>query len=78
MFISFNADPSLMPFELRRRAWLHAREEARAAYRWWLEADEPERKIAFVVYQRRRGARGRRGRGVRGVIDQPSSTLNGV
>ena len=51
MFISFNTDPSLMPLELRRRAWLHAREEARAAYRWWIEAEEPERKIAYVVYR---------------------------
>jgi hypothetical protein len=52
MFISFNADPSLMPFELRHRAWMHAREEARAAYRAWAEADEePERKIAFAVYR---------------------------
>jgi hypothetical protein len=52
MFISFNADPSLMPFELRRRAWMHAREEARAAYRAWTQADEePERKIAFAVYR---------------------------
>jgi hypothetical protein len=52
MFISFNADPSLMPFELRRRAWMHAREEARAAYRAWAETDEePERKIAFAVYR---------------------------
>ena len=52
MFISFNADPSLMPYELRRRAWLHAREEARAAYRAWAEAPEgPERKIAYAVYR---------------------------
>jgi len=52
MFISFDANPSLMPFELRRRAWMHAREQARAAYRWWLEAEEgPERKIAYVVYR---------------------------
>jgi hypothetical protein len=52
MFISFNADPSLMPYELRRRAWQHAREEARAAYRWWIECEEgPERRIAFAVYR---------------------------
>jgi hypothetical protein len=51
MFISFDADRSLMPFELRRRAWLHAREEARAAYRAWAEADEPYRKIAYAVYR---------------------------
>ena len=52
MFISFNRDPSLMPYELRRRAWMHAREEARAAYRSWTEAAEgPERKIAYAVYR---------------------------
>ena len=52
MFTSFDANPSLMPYELRRRAWQHAREEARAAYRWWLQAEEGrERKIAFVVYR---------------------------
>ena len=52
MFISFNRDPSLMPYELRRRAWMHAREEARAAYRAWAEAGEgPERKIAYAVYR---------------------------
>ena len=52
MFISFKGDPSLLPFELRRRAWLHAREEARAAYRAWAETDDgPERKIAFAVYR---------------------------
>jgi hypothetical protein len=51
MFISFNLDPSLMPFELRRRAWMHAREEARLAYRAWAEADEEHRHSAYVVYQ---------------------------
>ncbi len=50
MFINFNLDPSLMPFEMRRRAWMHAREEARAAYRAWSEADEPDRSVAYTVY----------------------------
>ena len=51
MSISFNAAPSLMPFELRRRAWLHAREEARAAYRAWAEAERADRAAAFAVYR---------------------------
>jgi len=51
MFISFDRDPSLMPFELRRRAWIHAREEARAAYRAWAEAGEDDRGAAYVVYR---------------------------
>jgi len=52
MFISFNVEPSLMPFEMRRRAWQHAREEARAAYRAWCEATrEPERAAAFAIYR---------------------------
>ena len=51
MFISFDSDPSLMPFELRRRAWLHAREEARAAYRAWAEAEDGDRHAAYVVYR---------------------------
>ena len=51
MLISFNADPSLMPFELRRRAWLHAREEARAAYRAWADAEEADRAAAYAVYR---------------------------
>jgi hypothetical protein len=51
MFISFDTDPSLMPFELRRRAWLHAREEAREAYRAWAEADRGERHAAYAVYR---------------------------
>ena len=51
MFISFNVDPSLLPFEMRRRAWHHAREEARAAYRAWAEAHEPDRAAAFAVYR---------------------------
>jgi len=51
MFISFNVDPKLMPFEMRRRAWMFAREEARDAYRAWLEAPEGERAAAYAVYR---------------------------
>ncbi len=51
MFISFDADRSLMPFEMRRRAWQHAREEARSAYRAWTEAEESDRAAAFAVYR---------------------------
>lgn len=51
MFISFNVDPSLMPFEMRRRAWQHAREEARSAYRTWTEARDGDRAAAFAVYR---------------------------
>ena len=51
MFISLMADPALHSFDARRLAWAHAREESRLAYRAWLEADEPERAIAFVVYR---------------------------
>lgn len=51
MFISFSADPALLPFEMRRRAWIAAREEARLAYRAWAAAEEPERADAFVVYR---------------------------
>src|SRR3954453_13768213 len=47
MFISFTINPALLPYESRRRAWIHAREEARAAYRDWVEADKPDRDIAF-------------------------------
>jgi hypothetical protein len=51
MFISFNADPALMPLELRRRAWLHARQEARAAYRAWSEAEDADKADAYVAYR---------------------------
>jgi len=51
MFISFNADPKLMPFEMRRRAWIFAREEAKDAYRAWLAAPEGERAAAYAVYR---------------------------
>ena len=50
MFINLKGDPSLMPYEMRRRAWMHAREEARAAYRAWAEAEEADRSAAYVVY----------------------------
>jgi len=51
MFINFSIDPKLMPYEMRRRAWTHAREEARDAYRAWVEAPEGERAAAFAVYR---------------------------
>ena len=51
MFISFTVNPALLPFESRRRAWMEAREEARAAYRAWTEAEKPERAAAYVVYR---------------------------
>jgi len=51
MFISFTANPALQRFEARRRAWAAAREDSRLAYRAWVEAEEPERAFAFVVYR---------------------------
>jgi hypothetical protein len=51
MFLTFNLDPALMSAEMRRRAWMHAREEARAAYRAWAEAEQPDRAAAYVVYR---------------------------
>jgi Spy/CpxP family protein refolding chaperone len=50
-FISFHVGSSLMPFEMRRRAWQHAREEARGAYRDWTEVEDPDRAAAFAVYR---------------------------
>jgi hypothetical protein len=50
MFISLNLNPSLLPFETRRRAWLDAREEARRAYRAWAAAGGDERRTAYTVY----------------------------
>jgi hypothetical protein len=47
MFINFD----LGSLDQRHRAWLHAREEARAAYRAWLDADEGDRRDAFVAYR---------------------------
>jgi hypothetical protein len=51
MFISFTLNPALLPYESRRRAWIHAREEARLAYRAWVDADRPDRALAFTVYR---------------------------
>ena len=51
MFISFNLNPALLPFETRRRAWIAAREEARLAYRAWAESDEADRAGAYAVYR---------------------------
>ena len=50
MFISLNLNPSLQPFETRRRAWLEAREEARCAYRAWAQAGGDHRRTAYTVY----------------------------
>jgi hypothetical protein len=33
-----------------RQAWMAAREEARAAYRWWCDAATDERRLAYTVY----------------------------
>src|SRR3954447_16484452 len=51
MFISFSAAPALQSHDSRRLAWAHAREESRRAYRAWLEAEDADRAIAFVVYR---------------------------
>ncbi len=51
ILISFPLNPGLRPSESRRRAWIHAREEARLAYRAWVEADGPDRAMAFTVYR---------------------------
>jgi hypothetical protein len=51
MFIDFKGDPALLSFEMRRRAWVHAREDARAAYRAWHDAAEPDRAAAYAVYR---------------------------
>ncbi len=51
MLISFTLNPALLPYESRRRAWIHAREEARRAYRAWTEAERPDRAVAFSVYR---------------------------
>jgi hypothetical protein len=50
MFISFNQNPALLPYETRRRAWIAAREEARAAYRAWAESHGADRAAAYTVY----------------------------
>ena len=46
----FDLDPALLSSELRRRAWLHARDEARTAYELWAGADRPDRPAAYAVY----------------------------
>jgi hypothetical protein len=51
MFIAFSANPTLQTPDDRRLAWAQAREEARLAYRHWLQAEEPDRAMAFVVYR---------------------------
>ena len=51
MFISFKDNPTLMSFEMRRRAWIAARDEARLAYCAWAASDEPERSMAHAVYR---------------------------
>ena len=50
MFISFQINPSLLPFETRHRAWIEAREEARRAYRAWSQASSEERRDSYVAY----------------------------
>ena len=51
MFISFCINPTLLPFETRRRAWITAREDARLAYCAWVAARGPDRAAAFAVYR---------------------------
>ena len=70
MFISFHLNPALLPYESRRRAWIPAREEARLAYRAWVESDKPDRAAAFSRLPRRRGARGGRRERVRRVLSR--------
>jgi hypothetical protein len=51
MSIMFDLDPALLSSELRRRAWMHARDEARAAYQLWAGADRPDRPAAYAAYR---------------------------
>jgi hypothetical protein len=51
MSIMFDLDPALLSTELRRRAWMHARDEARAAYELWAQADRPDRAAAYAAYR---------------------------
>jgi hypothetical protein len=51
MSIMFELDPALLSAELRRRAWMHARDEARAAYAGWADADRPDRPAAYAAYR---------------------------
>ena len=47
----FDLDPALLSAELRRRVWMHARDEARAAYAVWADADRPNRPAAYASYR---------------------------
>jgi hypothetical protein len=49
--ISFDLDPALLSAGLRRRAWMHARDDARAAYDVWVRADRPDRAAAYAAYR---------------------------
>jgi len=51
MTISCKDNPTLMSFELRRRAWIAARDEARRAYCAWASAADPDRAEAHAVYR---------------------------
>jgi hypothetical protein len=46
MFINFD----LISHDQRHRAWLAAREEARAAYDAWVFAERADRAAAYAVY----------------------------
>ena len=47
---------------------MHAREEARAAYRAWAEADRPDRAAAYAVYRAAEEREEAAARGVRRVL----------
>jgi hypothetical protein len=51
MSIMFDLDPALLSSELRRRAWMHARDEARAAYELWAGVDRSDRPAAYAAYR---------------------------
>jgi hypothetical protein len=51
MSITFDLDPALLSAETRRRAWLHARDDAHAAYEVWVGADRPDRAAAYAAYR---------------------------
>jgi hypothetical protein len=46
MFINFD----LISHDQRHRAWLAARDEARAAFDAWVEAEPAHRSAAYTVY----------------------------
>ena len=50
MFISVHLNPSLLPFEMRHRAWIDAREDARRAYLAWSQASGDQRRDSYVAY----------------------------